>query len=126
MSLVSTFGTYSIAKLGLYAASKALEVTGNNITNVQTDGYTRQSLDQESLHMASADRYATANVLHMGTGVLVPSVSQSRDIYRSAADAARSTLECSLHNIEKLIEQKEPTGRTGVHARGGLFTDYRT
>ena len=81
MSLVSTFGTYSIAKLGLYAASKALQVTGNNITNVQTPGYTRQHLNQESLHMASADRYVTGAVLHMGTGVLAPSVDQSRDVY---------------------------------------------
>ncbi|MBQ9520949.1 MAG: hypothetical protein IJR72_00080 [Oscillospiraceae bacterium] len=56
----------------------------------------------------------------------VETLLTKRDIYRSAADAARATLECSLHNVEKLIEQKEPTGRTGPRARGGLFTDYRT
>ena len=56
----------------------------------------------------------------------VETLLTKRDIYRSAADAARSTLECSLHNVEKLIEAKAPTGRTGPRARGGLFTDYRT
>ncbi|MBQ9493772.1 MAG: hypothetical protein IJR54_08585 [Oscillibacter sp.] len=49
-----------------------------------------------------------------------------RDIYRSAADAARSTLECSLHNIEKLIDAKTSGGLTGPRARSGLFTDFRT
>ena len=101
MSLVSTFGTYSIAKLGLYAASKALEVTGNNITNVQTPGYTRQSLNQESLHMASADRYVTGTVLHMGTGVIAPSVSQSRDVY---LDIRYRNENSSVGNLESLTD----------------------
>ena len=56
----------------------------------------------------------------------VETLLTKRDIYRSAADAARSTLECALHNVEKALEVKAPAGRTGPRARGGLFTDYRT
>ncbi|MBR4212034.1 MAG: hypothetical protein IKR84_06585, partial [Oscillibacter sp.] len=129
MSLVSTFGTYSIAKLGLYAASKALEVTGNNITNVQTDGYTRQSLDQESLHMASADRYATANVLHMGTGVLVPSVSQSRDIYldiryrnENSSVGNLDSKKDGLDNIASILDEVAK-GEDGEGVLEGMFND---
>ena len=129
MSLVSTFGTYSIAKLGLYAASKALEVTGNNITNVQTDGYTRQALDQESLHMASADRYATANVLHMGTGVLVPSVSQSRDIYldiryrnENSSVGNLDSKKDGLDNIASILDEVAK-GEDGEGVLEGMFND---
>ena len=45
------------------------------------------------------------------------------NVYRAAADAARVTLECSLHNVEKLIETKT-AGQP--RRRGGVFTDYRT
>ena len=129
MSLVSTFGTYSIAKLGLYAASKALEVTGNNITNVQTPGYTRQALDQESLHMSSADRYVTGTVLHMGTGVIAPSVSQSRDIYLDIRYRNENTsvgnLESKkdgLDNIASILDEVAK-GEDGEGVLEGMFND---
>ena len=38
MSSVSTFGAFTMAKLGIYASQKAMQVTGNNITNVNTVG----------------------------------------------------------------------------------------
>ena len=42
----STFGCFSTARLGIYAAQKGLDVTGNNITNINTpaipvSGWTR-------------------------------------------------------------------------------------
>ena len=46
---MSTFGSFSTVKLGIYAAQKGLDVTGNNITNINTEGYTRQRLQQTSL-----------------------------------------------------------------------------
>ncbi len=45
----STFGSFNTVRLGIYAAQKGLDVTGNNITNINTAGYTRQRLDQVSL-----------------------------------------------------------------------------
>ena len=35
----STFGSLTTVKLGIYAAQKGLDVTGNNITNINTNGY---------------------------------------------------------------------------------------
>ena len=32
----STFGSLTTVKLGIYAAQKGLDVTGNNITNINT------------------------------------------------------------------------------------------
>ena len=129
MALISTFGTYSIAKLGLYAASKALEVTGHNITNVQTPGYSRQALDQESLHMAAADRYVSGAVLHMGTGVLAPSVNQSRDVYLDIRYRNENTnvgnLESMTNGLDNLASILDEVGKgdDGEGVLEGLFND---
>lgn len=81
MGTISTAGAYGMAKLGIYAAQKAMEVTGNNITNINTEGYTRQRLDQKSLYMQGADRYSTKWEARVGGGVITTGVSQLRDPY---------------------------------------------
>ena len=81
MGTISTAGAYTIAKLGIYAAQKAMEVTGNNITNINTEGYTRQRLEQKSMYMGGADRYSSKWEARVGGGVITTSVSQLRDPY---------------------------------------------
>ena len=49
----STFGSLTTVKLGIYAAQKGLDVTGNNITNINTNGYTRQRLERPLRHRAA-------------------------------------------------------------------------
>lgn len=78
---VSTFGAFTTARLGIYAAQKALDVTGHNITNINTTGYTRQRLDQMSLRLGGSDRYASGYDARVGSGVLCTGVSQLRDPY---------------------------------------------
>ncbi len=85
----STFGCFSTARLGIYAAQKGLDVTGNNITNINTPGYTRQRLDQVSLVTTASDKYFSQYNTRVGQGVLTTGVSQIRDpgldlLYRSA------------------------------------------
>jgi flagellar hook-associated protein 1 FlgK len=46
--MVSTFFGLNIAGSGLRAANAALNTTANNISNANTDGYTRQRVDQAS------------------------------------------------------------------------------
>lgn len=81
MSFVGTFGTFTTARLGIYVAQKGLSVTGNNISNINTTGYTRQALDQVSLKTGGGDRYRSQFDVHVGTGVLATGVSQLRDPY---------------------------------------------
>ena len=54
---IGTFGSFTQARLAIYAAQTGLTVTGNNISNINTPGYTRQRLDQTSLYTAGSDRY---------------------------------------------------------------------
>lgn len=81
MGTVSTFGTFTMAKLGIYASQKALNVTGNNIANINTTGYTRQEIDQRALQMGGADRYTSKMDMRIGGGTLVTNVNQIRDQY---------------------------------------------
>ena len=85
----STFGCFSTARLGIYAAQKGLDVTCNNITNINTPGYTRQRLDQVSLVTTASDKYFSQYNTRVGQGVLTTGVSQIRDpgldlLYRGA------------------------------------------
>ena len=75
----STFGSFNTVRLGIYAAQKGLDVTGNNITNINTAGYTRQRLDQVSLITSASDRYYSPYKTRVGQGVLTTGVSQPRD-----------------------------------------------
>ena len=81
MSSVGSFGTFTTARLAIYVSQKGLSVTGNNIANINTVGYTRQRLDQVSFKTGAADRYQSASDMRVGNGALAKSVSQLRDPY---------------------------------------------
>lgn len=75
----STFGTITTVRLGIYAAQKGLDVTGNNITNINTNGYTRQRLDQISLVVSASDKYGSQYKARVGQGPVLTGISQLRD-----------------------------------------------
>ena len=81
MGNTSTFGTFTMARLGIYVSQHALNVTGNNITNINTRGYTRQALDQTSMYFGGADRYHSRFDIRANGGVLAKGVYQLRDQY---------------------------------------------
>jgi len=81
MAVIGTFGSFTAARMGIYASQSSLNVTGNNIANINTKGYTRQRLDLVSLNNAGSARYANSFNLDIGYGVIADSVSQLRDPY---------------------------------------------
>lgn len=60
---MSIFGLMNIAQTSLYTQQKAIDVTGNNIANVNTPGYTRQRLN-----LVQSQPTLSGNHL-LGTGV---------------------------------------------------------
>lgn len=75
--MASTFFGLTIAYSGLQAAQTSLNVSGHNISNVNTDGYTRQQAKTEA---AEAIRtYTTYGTI--GSGIEVSSIDQMRDDY---------------------------------------------
>jgi flagellar hook-associated protein 1 FlgK len=51
----STFLGLQIGKSGLSAAQISLHITGQNISNADTDGYTRQTVDKASVPAGGGD-----------------------------------------------------------------------
>lgn len=73
----STFFGLNIGQTGLYAYQAALDTTAHNITNTETEGYTKQVMSQQAgkaLPMNSS--YGMA-----GTGVSIGGVTQLREEY---------------------------------------------
>ena len=79
MAVMGTFSSFTTATLAIYASQSSLNVTGNNIANINTKGYTRQRMDLVSLYNAGEARYANAFNLNIGYGVLCQGVNQLRD-----------------------------------------------
>lgn len=106
MSSVSTFGAFTTARLGIYAAQKGLDVTGNNITNINTTGYTRQRLEQISLRTGTVDRYQSIYDTRVGSGVLTTGVSQLRDPYLDIRyrneQSSVGSMDAKLSGLEEL------------------------
>ncbi len=71
----STFLGFNTATSGLFAAQRALDITGHNISNVNTPGYTRQRLEQTQ---ANALRLAGGTGT-LGTGVTSVAIHQLRN-----------------------------------------------
>lgn len=115
MGTISTAGAYGMAKLGIYAAQKAMEVTGNNITNINTEGYTRQRLDQKSLYMAGADRYSSKWEARVGGGVITTGVSQLRDPYLDirfrTENSSVGAYETRLKGLQQLASVLDEVGK---------------
>lgn len=75
----STFAGFNMASLALSASQRALDVTGQNLSNIHTTGYTRQRLDQISLNPVANSISSSAYDAKVGQGVMMTGVSQIRD-----------------------------------------------
>lgn len=81
MSNVTTFGAFTMARLGIYTSTRHMDVVGNNIANINTEGYTRQKVNQSSLYLSGADRYVSKYDQRIGQGAFTTNLDQYRDPY---------------------------------------------
>jgi flagellar hook-associated protein 1 len=78
--MASSFGSINTALTSLYAQRRGLDVTGQNIANANTEGYSRQRVEMQSqVGSITPAFYATTDGL--GTGVAVSDVQRMRDEY---------------------------------------------
>ena len=73
----SQFFGLSVATSGLHSAQASLSATANNISNVNTEGYSRQ----QALTRAAESIRVTAKYGSMGAGVETTAIKQIRDSY---------------------------------------------
>ncbi|MEN8906327.1 MAG: flagellar hook-associated protein FlgK, partial [Clostridiales bacterium] len=80
------FGSFDIAKSGMYVNERGLFVTGHNITNTNTEGYSRQQIQPTTSFYQNID-----NIGQVGTGADVQGIRQVRNkfldnIYRNEVE----------------------------------------
>jgi len=74
----SSFYGLQIAKTGLNISQNQLNVTAHNISNVNTAGYTRQSLATSAIPPANANVMFSSHKIDVGQGVRAEGVDQIR------------------------------------------------
>src|SRR2546423_2022119 len=113
---MSDFNGLQIALSSLYAQRKALQVTGQNIANVNTDGYSRQRVemtaDSGPVTPARESRY-----LGPGSGVLTGDTTRLRDQFlelrgyqEHAVDAGLKESQTVLSRIELAFDEPSDDG----------------
>jgi flagellar hook-associated protein 1 len=91
--MASSFGGINTALTSLYAQRRALDVTGQNIANANTEGYTRQRAEMQS-QVGSISPAMYARTDGLGTGVAVSDVQRLRDEFlenRGRAEHGKSS-----------------------------------
>lgn len=86
--MASTFFGLNIGQTGLYAYQAALDTTAHNITNTETEGYSRQVISQQAGKALKVNStYGMA-----GTGVSISGVTQLREQYYDLKFRKNSTM----------------------------------
>lgn len=121
------FSTLQIARTGLYASQKAMEVTGNNVANANTEGYTRQRLELSSMQNMQNGKYTLSDNVKVGKGVTIDQLTQIRDKYLDVQFRSENSLNSELNtkaNSLGYIENtmSEPSEHGISAAMADLFT----
>lgn len=83
--LRATFAGFSTAYSALQASQKRLDIVGQNLSNMNTPGYTRQALKTSSLNYTHpVAHYTNGSETSVGFGVHMDKVTQLRDPYLDA------------------------------------------
>ncbi len=110
----SPFTGIDIASTALRAFQRALDVTGNNISNVDTPGYTRQSVDFTQMQ---ASDFFSVHRQSLGSGVGIEQVNRIRDAFLDARKLASTSdlgmsqmLSDSLNQVQSVMNDTNGTG----------------
>lgn len=118
----STFGGLNTALSSLYAHHRALGITGQNVANANTDGYSRQRVDMRSVG-GSVTPAMFSTSPGIGQGVNSDKVTRSRDQFletRAHAEHARhanlAAQQTTLDGVEKTFGEPSDNGLQALMA----------
>lgn len=114
----ATFSGFNTALSALQANQKRLDITGQNLSNMNTAGYTRQQLEASSLNYTNPiSHYSNGNETAVGFGVSMDRVSQIRDPYldiqyrsQSADCSYTNRLQTALNSLSKVLDETTISG----------------
>lgn len=111
--MTSTFFGFNIARTGLFASQRALNVTSHNIANANTEGYTRQRLE---IKQASPMTLPLGKGV-LGTGVDTENITQLRNEFLDFKFRGENTdfgeweaKAEALENIEAIFNEPSDSG----------------
>jgi flagellar hook-associated protein 1 FlgK len=112
----STFSGLNAATTSLWAQRKALDVTGQNISNVNTEGYSRQRVDLAAMGGSVVPAFFSTSP-GIGNGVNADDVTRIRDAFLESrghtehANSARLTVENETYTqVEEAFREPGDTG----------------
>ena len=107
-----TFLAFQTASRAMAASQANIDVTGNNIANMNTTGYTRQRVDQSSFSNSGFVQKYSVATHSPGLGVVVTGISQIRDPFldsrfraQNAETSQYETLLAGLSDLENVIDE---------------------
>lgn len=110
-------------KQTLFSAQKSLDITGNNLANVNTVGYSRQRADQVSLSVKSNSLYFNTSRDIAGQGAKTSGIAQLRDPildkrYRdlNSGTAVANVQADTLTDIQNVVDVIDTTGFYGIYS----------
>ena len=114
----ATFSGFNTALSAIQANQKRLDITGQNLSNMNTAGYTRQQLEASSLNYTNPiSHYSNGNETAVGFGVSMDRVSQIRDPYldiqyrsQSADCSYTNRLQTALNSLSKVLDETTISG----------------
>ena len=108
----TTFGSFNIATTGLFASQRALDITSHNISNANTEGYSRQAALQRATLPMVGDPSGV-----VGTGVETYDIIRVRSTYldnkywnQNKSYSEWQVKESSLYEIEGVFNEPSETG----------------
>lgn len=116
--MASTFHGIETARRSLLTQRAALETTGHNVANANTEGYTRQRVNmQASIPMEAYGAMRSLNPGQLGTGVEVRSITRIRETYLDAQFrnengglGSWTTQAEALSKLEGIVNEPSDTG----------------
>lgn len=106
--MANGFGSFYVGNSGLVNAQNAINVTANNLANVDTPGYVREQVRfSDKSYITRVNPTIRTNMQQNGLGVSVSDVAHARDIFLDKAyrrENGRSEFYSSMYNAVSYVE----------------------
>ncbi|MDD6351423.1 MAG: flagellar basal body rod C-terminal domain-containing protein [Lachnospiraceae bacterium] len=114
----ATFAGFTTALSAIRTNQKKLDVTGQNLANMNTEGYTRQSLQTSSINYDNPTSfYMNENDVNVGFGVSMDKMTQMRDQFldvqyrdQNSKVNYNSTVQEGLNNLSGFLDESNADG----------------
>lgn len=129
----ATFQGFEAARRGILTAQKGLDITGHNLANMYTAGFTRQRVVQESIVTQTASsRYASTSVEASGQGSNITGIGQTRDKFLDKRFREQygevgyyQAASGILSDIESALNEKQGGLYEAIVGKNGIITSLQ-